>query len=59
MFLDDELFGGLFDLNGDGVTDTFEGFLAFSLLEEDSEEEDEELFEDEYEYDEFDDEDFD
>lgn len=29
-----DIFGGLFDFNGDGKTDIFEEFIAFKMFEE-------------------------
>lgn len=36
----DDLFGNLFDLNGDGETNFTEEFINFSILHEDCDEED-------------------
>ena len=47
MGIFDDLFGGFFDLNGDGKTDLEEQFLATRILFDDDEEERSELEEDE------------
>jgi len=38
----DELFGGLFDFNNDGVTDNIEAALGFQIVSEMDEEDNEE-----------------
>ena len=45
----DDLFGGLFDWNGDGKTDLGEEFLAFALFESMMKEKEERADEDDYE----------
>ena len=45
MFFDD-LFGSLFDLDGDGKTDLFEEALVFTMLDELEKEEHDSLFSD-------------
>ena len=42
----DDLFGGLFDFNGDGETDMLEGMMGLHILDEMTKEEDEEEDED-------------
>lgn len=39
-FLDGDLFGGMFDLNGDGNVDLGEEFMAYKMFEEVTKEDD-------------------
>ena len=45
--LGDNFMGGLFDLNGDGVTDLGEEAVGLAILDDISTEEEDELYEDE------------
>lgn len=40
----DDLFGGVFDLNGDGHTDAGEEFMAYLLLNDSEDDSDDGLF---------------
>lgn len=41
---DDDLFGGLFDFNGDGKTDLDEEFIAYTMFQEMQKEEERERY---------------